>query len=122
MGKFTDTELNKLPKWALQKITDLIRERETAIRALNEHLDNQTVSPFYSDDYEILGEKVGPSSKIKYFQAHKMKVRHAGVDLDIYLRDEYIQIKYGVGYSMQDVCLQPESYQQFKLISKNNMR
>jgi len=122
----TDDRFDKLPKWAQSHIRTIERERDTAIRALNQYIDNQTPSPFYSDEYVSTGEaQRGPSGKRRYFQAYKMEVDHGGVLLNIMLREALsqsaqkpcIELQWGgSGRGMDDVIFQPYSFQAARLI------
>ena len=82
--KPTPEQIAKLPQWAQEHIKYLNMERDTAIRALNEHIDHQTPSPLYWDQYLSTGEGnsgglTGPTNKRFYVQNHRMTVEHAGV-------------------------------------------
>lgn len=116
----------KLPKWAQEHIRDLERERETAIGALNEHLDNQTPTPFYVDTMESIGESAGPTQMRFYFPAdHKMEATHKGVTLSISLREDGINLQWSEGdnnWSMGEVAFIPGSFQQARLVAKEHMR
>jgi len=110
-------QLEKLPKWAQEYIRDLEHERETAINALNQHLDNQTPSPFYVDELVSTGEQQGPSHKRRHFQAHRMTVGHAGVELNILLRhDDRIELSWFGDNHMRNIGIVPRSYQSIDLI------
>lgn len=118
-------KIAKLPKWAQYEIANLRRDRDMAIRALNEHLDRETESPFYFDDLVCTGEEKGPSFKRKYVQTHKMTVKHAGVELVIVIRrgDESIDMHWNApGQPCQDVAFIPTSFQAASLKAKENMR
>lgn len=116
-------EVEKLPKWAQEIIKDISRERETAIRALNEYVDSQTPSPFYIDETECLGEQQGPSTKRRYIQAHRITVVYEGVRLDILLRDDTIDLKWGApNFSMDEIAFIPSSFQSARLVSRDKMR
>ena len=117
-------DIARLPKWAQDHIRDLERERDTAIRALNEYVDRQTPSPFYSDEMESLGEVKGASVKRHYFQAHRITVSHAGIELEVNIHDpEDIKLRWGTPrHSMGEVALIPVSFQQARLKTKENMR
>ena len=80
------TDITKLPKWAQEHITNIQRERDIAVRALNEYCDSQTYSPFRIRELECTGEEQGPSEKIRYIQTHKIEVVWRGVELSIILR------------------------------------
>jgi hypothetical protein len=114
--------IEKLPKWAQEIIRDLTRQRETAIRALNEYIDNQTPSPIYVEEMECTGEGIGPSYKKRYIQSRKISVSHSGVDLVILLRDDYIDLQWGSEKLNRDAAFIPSSYQSARLVSKENMR
>ncbi len=127
MSVITPELIAKLPKWAQQHILALERERLTAIEALNDHLNHETLSPFYTEDMLSTGERghqCGPSLKRRNFQAHHMVVDFKGVHLEIYLREkEGIQLKYGPpNRGMGDVAMIPESYQSVRLVAQENMR
>ncbi|HDY68749.1 MAG TPA: hypothetical protein ENH85_13290 [Candidatus Scalindua sp.] len=114
--------VDKLPKWAQSYIKDIERERETAIRALNEYIDNQTKSSFYIDEMECTGEDQGPSVKRRYIQTHKITVVHEKVELNIMLRKREIDLNWGgLNHSCEDVAFIPSTYQSARLVSKDNM-
>jgi len=116
-------KIQKLPKWAQDHIRNISRQRSEAIKALNDYTDNQTKSPFYSEHLLCLGEEGKNSFKKIYFQAYQMTVEHAGIKVNIYTsRDDSIEINYsGEGYSLENICLIPDSYQRIRLITKDNM-
>ncbi len=123
MKEIDVSKLEKLPKWAQQEIKNLSRQREVAVNALNEYVDNQTESPFYIDEMECTGERQGPSVKKRYIQGYRMNVIHEKVELKIILREGYIDIGWtGTDHACQDVAFCPSSYQQARITSKENMR
>lgn len=124
MNRPEQDKLDKLPKWAQDYINGIERERETAIRALNEYLDDQTESPFYVDELECTGEQPGPSHKRRYIQARRMVVNHGGVELTIYLRDkEAIEMQYeSRDGTMEEVALIPLGFQRITLKAPKNLR
>jgi len=75
VGKPTKEMLEKLPKWAQERIRDLERERELSVRALNAFVDGQTESAIWVDDGVCSGEESGPSFKRRYIQAHQVTFR-----------------------------------------------
>lgn len=116
-------DISKLPKWAQDKIKELERQRLTAINALNQYCDSQTPSPFYIDEYESTGEGYGPSSKRRYIQTYKIEVVHQGVWLSVSLREDCINLQWGNGpHKHNDVAFIPHSYQNARIVSKENMR
>lgn len=115
----------KLPVWAQDYIRKIEREREVAVKALNDYTDESTPSPFYVDELESTGEQAGPSIKRRYIQTHKIAVEWKGVLLEVYLRpDEYgIQLGWSdTGRELKHVALVPESFNGAQLITKQNMR
>ena len=112
----------KLPKWAQVHIKELARERETAIRALNEYVDGQAESPIFYDDLVSSGEEVGPSLKRVYIQSHKVEIVHNGVHLSIWLRD-HIDLQWGHPKRASGVntAFIPTSLQAASLVAKENM-
>ncbi len=117
-------EIETLPKWAQQKFRQLERQRDVAVLTLNKWRDSQTPSPIYVDDNPCTGEKKGPVQKRHYIQAYKVNVDHAGVELEILLRDNQIDMSWhssGIR-TMSEVALVPEAYQKCRLVSRENMR
>ena len=121
--KQEDINCEKLPKKVQAYIRDIERERETAIRALNEYLDNQTESPFSYSDYLCTGEDKGsPIYKTKYIQTHKIEIKHAGIIFTAMLRDNTIDLKWEAeNRSTRAIAFIPASYQGARLVSKENM-
>ena len=117
----TDEQKAKLPKWAQREIEKLERERDQAIRRLNEYIDDQTPSPFSIDDWVSTGEEAGPSTKTRYIQARRMNVDYGGVCLDIILRDDGYKKSIDLQWSrehragLKPVYMVPRSYQQVEL-------
>ncbi len=120
--KPTPEQIEKLPKWTQEYIKDLERQRENAIRALNEYCDNQTPAPFSVREYESTGEGFGPSRKVRYIQADRMEIQWQGVSLEIILREDNIDLQWRGASIMEDCAFIPRSYQQAALKSRNKMR
>lgn len=120
----TDEQIAKLPVWARQYIKDLRREREVAIRALNQYCESQNPSRIYYDELESTGEQCGPSFKRVYVQSKKISIKHAGVRLEIYAYDpDQIRLQWsGDDHFMCDIAFIPLSYQSAKLVAKDKMR
>lgn len=118
------SDVSKLPKWAQERIRLLEQEKGEAIKALNKYLDEQTGSCFSITEMVSTGEKVGPSFKTRFIQAHKMDVRHAGLDLSISTLDERgIELAWTpINRSIDDVAFIPVSFQRAMLIHPDNMR
>ena len=114
------SKLKRLPKWAQEYIKSIEREREETIKTLNEFRDNQTPSEFYCDRLVCTGEKTGPSVKRHYFSASqgRLVAAHAGVKLEIILRDGLIDLSYGREDDRIDLTpaiLQPVSWNRINL-------
>jgi hypothetical protein len=121
-------DLSKLPKWAQEHIHNLERQRDVAIRALNESLDNQTKSPFSYEKYECTGEESGPTTKTFFIQAYSIQVNWLGVELTVGAHDygntgRGIKLQWGMENRFgEDVAFIPSSYQSARLVSKEHMR
>ena len=116
--------IDKLPKWAQEHIADLQRQRNEAVRALNEHLDNETPSPFYGDAFECISSP--PEHKRYYFQCHKhMMVEHNSVLLDIILRDD-IELSWRNtdegSRIIENVAFVPTSFMQARLVAVSSKK
>ena len=118
-----EEKIKKLPKWIQDHITNLQRQRDTAVNALNEYCDEQTPSPFYTDDMLCTGEQRGPSIKKRYIQAHSIQIKNAGVRLRITLQNDHIYLQWGGSeQDLNEVAFVPTSFQAVRLIAKENMR
>jgi hypothetical protein len=115
-------QIAKLPVWAREHITNLARQRETAVRELNQWVDTQTVAPFYIDELVCTGEQASPSFKKRYIQTHKMEVEHLGVVLAIYLGRDGIELSWSGPHRGGAVGLIPQSHQRIELVAKEKMR
>lgn len=116
MSKLTNEQIQKLPKFAQAYIQDLIRERETAVQALNDWTDTQTPQPFFVEEMLCIGEQRGPSLKRRYIEGHRVAVVHQGVRLSIMLRDTAIELQWeDENRGMKEVAMIPQSYQQVRL-------
>lgn len=70
-------DITRLPKWAQEQITDLQRQRDEAIRTLNEATDSQTKSRIWVSRMPCTGETGGgPVQKLQYIQAHSVYFQH----------------------------------------------
>jgi hypothetical protein len=122
-------KISKLPLWAQDHIRNLERERETAIRALNEYCDIQTPSPFYCEEYESTGEDQGPTLKRRYFQGDRLSIEWKNITAEVYLRtegpqgDSSIEISWdSEGQTGKEIAMIPKSFQRVALVAKENMR
>ncbi len=118
-----EIDITKLPKKIQQRINDLQRERDVAVRALNEYLDNQTPSHFYFDDLLSTGEERGPSPKRVYVQAGShITIEHAGVTLEVYdCYGERLSLRWHSENRHREIALIPETYMAARLVAKENM-
>lgn len=123
--------IRKLPQWAQKYIKGLEMERDVSVRALNEHLDGQTKSGIYWDEYICTGENKsgGPSSKRFYVQSRRVTVESCGVLLDVCCHEGNAANDPGIGLQWSDshgignhVAMIPKSFQQVALIGQHNMR
>ena len=116
--------ISKLPKWVQEHIKNIQRQRDVAVRALNESCDNQTESPIYYEDFLCTGESEtkGPTPKRKYIQSHgRITINHDGVELDVLCHEGYIDLRWGNDIH-SDIAFIPDIYQGARLVSKENMR
>lgn len=122
--KPTIEQLAKLPKWAQDHIKTLQRERDTAVRALNEWRDTQTPSSIYTDELLSMGEEGGPSFKRRYIQGRKLTFIHAGIRLDVNTHfEDVIKLQWdSEKRTSADIALIPASYQAARLVHPSNMR
>jgi len=111
-----ENKLQKLPKWAQEAFNNLQRERDTAVRALNKYLDNETESPIFQEDVLCTGENKGPTFKKRYIQGRRISVDHCGIEVGIYLDDDRIQVIYN-GKTGKDAYIKHPSSNCIELVS-----
>jgi len=129
-GKAVVSDITKLPKWAQERIRDLERQRDVAVKTLNQFQDSQTPSPVFYREFVCTGETDGSSEKIGYIQASVIEFTHAGVFLRVMLsREKDPSRDFGIELSWSNtdrhsaqVAFIPKSYQQAQLVAKENMR
>jgi len=117
-------DLTRLPKWAQDHIKTLQRERDNAVRALNEYCDSQTPSKIYVDHNESLVEQAGASTKRQFVQSEKVTIEHGNVLLNVatvYGQDISLQWS-APNYRTLDIAFIPESYCRARLVAKEYMR
>ena len=121
-----EAKIDKLPQWAQQYIAAIRREREAAVRALNEHCDQQTPAAFFCKRHECTGETSGPSTKIQYIQTHRVCCIHHGIELFVSVeidRRPGIGLQwFGAEQSLRDIAFVPESYCAGRLLLPEHMR
>ena len=118
-----DAKIAKLPKWARDHIRDLNRERSTAVRALDEYVDTQTPSAFFTEDLECTGESRGPTRRRSYIQARRIIAVGDGVTLSVSVRQGNIELSWGEGdHTTGEVAFIPESFQRARIVARKNMR
>lgn len=128
IGTATEQQIEKLPKWAVEHITSLTREREAAVAALNKYIDGQSESPVFIDELESTGEERSdgrnpPSFKRRYVQAHRVSFEWLDIRLDVALERDSISLRWGTSdRAMSEVAFVPRAYQQAELKTKEQMR
>lgn len=125
-----DPRIAKLPAWVQAVIATLETQRDVAVRVLNDFCEQSKPSPFYVEDYVCTGESVGPKTKRVYVQTNEIVCAHAGVHLTVRVIDKdsqgrnCIRLQWSAGDSMGccDVAMIPESYQNVRLVAREEMR
>lgn len=109
---------DRLPKWAQEIIEMQERERGEAVRTLNEFCDNQTRSSFQVDEMVSMGETNGPTTKTNYVQGEKFLVHHDGIELQVSIYHEHIELIWGDGCIIggKEVGFIPTAFQQARLV------
>jgi len=77
-----------LPKWANEAIERLTRERDEAVKALNDARDIETESPFFMTEIDHRTNEV----RKHFLQVSGLKLNWAGVELSFILREEGIDL------------------------------
>lgn len=122
-SKPSPEKVAKLPKWAQEYIADLERRQKTAETHFREHIDKQTPSDMFYDEYLCVGEK--SDSFRRYVQTDRLTVQHDGVRLDILLRpeDKGIELQWDDEHRRcREIAMVPTSFQKVKLIRKEDIR
>jgi|GEM_PF-5643238 hypothetical protein len=111
-------QIEKLPKWAQDRIRDLEHERELSVRSLNEFVDGQTESRIWVDELVCTGERAGPTTKRHYIQSRKITIMvgktevHMGLDLDDSSR-------LGINCGGRTMVFQPVASNSIKIIDQS---
>lgn len=126
MTKPTDEQISKLPAWARERIKNLQRERDEAVKALNKWADTQTPSPFRAEEMLCTGEEQGPSAKTRYIQARALLVVHGNIELRVSLpmgaSGQGITLQWGgVQRNGIEMAMIPESFQRVRIIEQSEM-
>lgn len=105
----------KLPKWAQERIRELERQRDEALKALNQWKDDQKPSKFSSTFPLCTGEAQGPTFKEVFFHpcADGITVRHSGIELMVSaFEDEGIHLRWSAqNTACGEVAFIPTSFQ-----------
>jgi hypothetical protein len=110
--------IHKLPRWAQDRIARLQRERDVAVRTLNEAVDRSTPAAFFFEEHVVTGEKTGPSTKRFYIQSDRLRFIGSGLDVTFLHRegDGTLDIQYHAHDALHDtVVLQPHASQRLLL-------
>jgi hypothetical protein len=127
----SDPRIEKLPKWAQDEFRSLQRERDTAVRKLQEYEDAQTESPIsYTSLVSDGAADVGPSIRTRYINGtNKIEFEHKGVHLRVMLTEECpsrsdgIHVSWSVGQnSVGEIAMIPDGFQSIRLVARENMR
>ena len=119
----TPEKIAKLPKWAQEHITDLERRQKAAETHFREHIDSQTPSDIFYDEYVGVGEH--SDNFTRYVQTNRITIKHDGVRLDILLRpeDKGIELQWDdENRRCREIAMVPTSFQKVKLIRKEDIR
>ena len=112
-------DITKLPRWAQEHIRKLEMQRDAAVDALNEFVDAQTESPIYYEQTVCTGEndRGGPSFKRRYVQTHGVTVEWRGVELDVRLRENGIDLQWAAldGRHREPIGFVPSNHQSGRL-------
>lgn len=108
------SDLSKLPKWAQDEMRKLQRQRDEAVAELNAWSDHQTPQPISVDELSCV--ETPPKSYTRYVEGNRVHISHLGVEVDIYLRGDCIDLKYDAGRHLgHRALLVPVSFQAFEI-------
>lgn len=92
----------------------LRRQRDEAVRCLNEWRDSQTPAAFSTTD--IICDTQPPRFVKRYFHGRSIEAEHLGIRVSVKLREDCISVDYTEGDdSFHKVTFTPVGYQQFEL-------
>ena len=112
--------LHNLPIWAQDHIAMLERERNAAVRRLDEFADSQTKSPISYEEHLFVD---GQWRNVRrYVQTTRIEIDYANTDLSILCREggseggDCLAIQYGRERRVRSLAvMQPQSYQHFHI-------
>lgn len=129
MKQLTEEEKKKrferLPEWARAHIETLTRQRDAAVDTLNQFQDSQTKSRVSFTEMVCTGER--QSYKTRYIPTDLVEFNAHDLYMTVrigYERDKFIHVTYGGGSKFlgAECALIPESFQQFRIVAKHNLR
>lgn len=117
--KSSSSNFDKLPRWARDLIIDLTREREVAVRALNEFRDEQTPSSIWHEKRICTGEAAGPVEHRRYLQAYRVSfylgpAEYDVVDVCLRPNEQALQITAG-----HELLFQPQSGNSIRILRRS---
>lgn len=104
-----------LPRWAQLHIEDLQRQRDEAVRTLENFTQEQKPQHFYMESTVCI-KQGSPTTLRRYIHGHWLRYEHRGLDFTIIEYEDHVSFQYGQVRGLRDILMQPSSYQQFKLI------
>ena len=113
MNQPTPEQIEKLPKWAQDWISNLARAHREAVKQVERVENEATPSPISTTGFLCAQPTGGPSYHTRYFRADSIEINHAGVWLSIGLRQNEISLQWSAGHkhSLDDALFTPTSYQ-----------
>lgn len=106
----TEEQFKRLPKFAQEEIVKLRRIADGAKNALSEHVDNQTPSKVFYEDYFWDGKS--NQSKRYFVQTEKIRFTLGGGEVSFYLTGDGIQVLWSRG----DFAIIPRSGNVFNIV------
>lgn len=124
MDRPDESQLAKLPTWARKYIENAERERDIAIKRLEEFQDFQSKSEFFYEENYWTHRQRGPETVTRYIQTRRVICEFEGVRLEVYLRDDHIDLSWGEAgtYQSGEVAFIPTSFMQARLVHPSRLR
>jgi hypothetical protein len=113
----TPNNCNKLPKWAQDYIQKVERQRDAAVDALNNFVNEQTPTNVYIEENPCTGEgTTGPICKIRYLQVHAVTFKLGKEEITVRHKFDSPGLQISAGWSR--LCIRPEASNCIEIIEE----
>jgi hypothetical protein len=117
------SDITRLPRWAQNHIRDLEMRLDSAVRAMNQAYEQSPEKAPFIVHRNACVKAGGPVTLTQRVEGYSMEVAHAGIELNVMLRDDHISLQYHPPRKwIAHIALVPQSFQQVGLYTLDALR